>query len=151
MDSSLIIALVVIVGIFSICGLAYYKDGIDSFIKVWSIMGVAFGAIISFYFTNHVNQQQITEVKEKNANLVAAAYSHGIDISPDLIDSNRDGYAPTSLAASEAPTAAAANDLTAVSAPVATAEAPVDAFEPVASTENNGTKNDINSDKKPKK
>jgi hypothetical protein len=62
MSDTTIIALVIIIGIFFLMFGAIFKGGIDGAVKIWSLLGVAFGAIISFYFTDKVKNREIAAV-----------------------------------------------------------------------------------------
>lgn len=64
-----IIAVVMLVGVFVLVGVALFKGGVEAALKLWGVMGeptgVGFGAITSFYFTGAVNQRQISQINEQ--------------------------------------------------------------------------------------
>lgn len=65
MDSTTIVAVIILLGVFILMGITLYIHGIEAAVKLWSVMGtltgVAFGSITSFYFTNKLNRQEIQQ------------------------------------------------------------------------------------------
>src|SRR5699024_8618427 len=76
MSETGVIALTVVVGTFAILGMTIVIRGVDDSIKVWGSLGVAFGAIISFYFTSNIKDQSrrhaVAAVKAANDAEVAS-------------------------------------------------------------------------------
>ncbi len=73
MIDTTLVALVVLGGIFALMAIAIHKAGIDGATRVWSFLGVAFGAIVSFYFTDGARQKTIHEITTQTQTEVAKA------------------------------------------------------------------------------
>jgi hypothetical protein len=73
MIDTTLVALVVLGGIFALMAIAIHKAGIDGATKVWSLLGVAFGAIVSFYFTDGARQKTVHEITAQTQAEVAKA------------------------------------------------------------------------------
>ena len=71
MSESTLIAVVVLVGIFLMLALTIIKYGIDGSIKIWSLLGVGFGAIISFYFSNQFKNSEVAAISAQSRAEVA--------------------------------------------------------------------------------
>lgn len=76
MADATFIAAIILCGVFIILIVAILKSGIEGAIKMWNVMGaltgVAFGAITSFYFTNQINQSEISSLKSTTLEVVSA-------------------------------------------------------------------------------
>ena len=63
MDNTTIIAIVMLVCVFITLIITIIKGGVEAGIRLWGVMGaltgVGFGAIVSYYFTDKSNQQEI--------------------------------------------------------------------------------------------
>jgi hypothetical protein len=71
MSESTLIAVIVLVGIFFMLALTIIKYGIDGAIKIWGLLGVGFGAIISFYFSNQVKNREVAAISAQSQAEVA--------------------------------------------------------------------------------
>jgi hypothetical protein len=82
MSDATIIAMILLCGVFLILIITILKSGVADAIKMWNVMGaitgVAFGAIISFYFTNEANKFQISQLKTDKKE-VLSAFNNTID------------------------------------------------------------------------
>lgn len=67
MTDSLIVALVILVGVFLVMIVTIIRAGHEAAIKMWGVMGaltgVAFGAITTYYFTDQVRKHEIATVR----------------------------------------------------------------------------------------
>lgn len=100
-NETALIAVIIIIGIFVLMVVSILKGGIDGAIKMWSLLGVAFGAIISFYFADKVKQKEIatlhyqaqSEVSQANeiANLAIEKLSY-VKNTQDLYRKNLDDF-----------------------------------------------------------
>lgn len=71
MDATAIIAITIIALTFTTFIITLFKHGLEDAIKVWALLGFAFGAIVSFYFTSKVkddiSQKELSiAIAEKN-------------------------------------------------------------------------------------
>ena len=71
-NETTLIALVILGGIFMLMSVAIFKGGIDGAIRIWSVLGVLCGAIVSFYFSGKLND---AEVRLKDAQINVAVES----------------------------------------------------------------------------
>ena len=69
MQDTTLIALTILGGVFVIMVTALHKSGVEGALKMWNGMGaltgVAFGAIISFYFTSQLNDGEVQVLKNE--------------------------------------------------------------------------------------
>jgi hypothetical protein len=73
MIDTTLVALVVLGGIFALMAITIHKAGIEGATRVWSLLGVAFGAIISFYFSDGARQKTIHEITAQSQSEIAKA------------------------------------------------------------------------------
>ena len=70
MSDPTLIAIIILGGVFAIMIVTIIKDGSEAAIKMWTVMGaltgVAFGAIISFYFTNEIRRIEVAQLKRQH-------------------------------------------------------------------------------------
>ena len=68
MDNPTIVAVVILAGVFILMAVAILKEGVAGANRLWNIMGaltgVAFGSIVSFYFTEKSNRHEIQRATE---------------------------------------------------------------------------------------
>ena len=66
-----VIAIVLLVGVFTLIAIALFKSGVEGALKLWSgmgaVTGVAIGAIVSFYFTDQLNREEIDGLEAARA------------------------------------------------------------------------------------
>ena len=67
MDNTTLVAIIILVGIFGLMAIVLLKWGVDAALKIWGVLGVVLGAIVSFYFTDRVKETEVAQVSEKAA------------------------------------------------------------------------------------
>lgn len=70
-NETTLIALVILGGIFMLMSVAIFKGGIDGAIRIWSVLGVLCGAIVSFYFSGKLNDAEV-RLKDAQINAVSS-------------------------------------------------------------------------------
>lgn len=76
MSDTTIIALTILLGVFAIMIVTIIKGGFEAAIRMWGVMGaltgMAFGSIISYYFTKDKFEERIASISTKNTQLEVA-------------------------------------------------------------------------------
>ena len=69
MQDATLIAMTILIGVFIVTIIALWRGGAEAALKMWSGMGaltgVAFGAIVSHYFTLKSNESEITSLQNQ--------------------------------------------------------------------------------------
>ncbi len=76
MDATTLVAMLILGGIFLLMTVTLVKYGVESAIKLWggmgALTGVAFGSIISYYFTSKSNEQEIRKAQGETHAAISA-------------------------------------------------------------------------------
>lgn len=64
MDNTTIVAILIVLGTFSLTFTALLKHGTEEAIKMWSVLGVVFGAITAHYFTDKQNETEVSTLQD---------------------------------------------------------------------------------------
>ena len=96
MNEATIIAIIVLCGIFLVLLASIIRYGIESTLKLWNGMGaltgLAFGSIISFYFTDQANQAELSQFRaeiagiSENSNAIAQQLDNATSTLDGLIE-----------------------------------------------------------------
>lgn len=78
MEDTALIALVIIVCCFIALFIGLLKYGIDGSLKVWGVVGTAVGAIVSYYFTDQANHQEVRQLQTEYT-LAQEAFTEALD------------------------------------------------------------------------
>lgn len=67
MSESLIVAMVILIGVFVVMIVTIVRSGHEAAIQMWGVMGaltgVAFGAITTYYFTDQVHKREVAAIR----------------------------------------------------------------------------------------